>query len=263
MHLREGEKGLSRARRVLIIDDDRDITDLVHAILTDEGFAVSTLHDQRPDAIRAAVNQLEPDCVLLDGESPKGYGDSWGHAVWMRSRQRRVPLIMFSGHRREAEEAQVRESRRSRDADFFGVITKPFDLDALVQAVSNAVGNAETFEHTPQAERERTAAMMSRLTAAGAQEIHVSTRREWATFETVDGTIVQLYWWERDGVYYVVKYAPTGGRLETVGRFYDLDPAIVAATSLRSDGVRNDGQYGDGPANNSSDGIRSDDRATA
>ena len=201
--------------------------------------------------------------VLLDGESPKGYGDSWGHAVWMRSRQRRVPLIMFSGHRREAEEAQVRESPRSRDADFFGVITKPFDLDALLRAVSDAVGNAEAFELTPQAERERTAAMMSRLKAAGAQEIHVSTRREWATFETADGTFVQIYWWDRDGVYYVVKYAPAGGRLETVGRFYDLDLAISMATRLRSDGERTDGQHGDGPTNESPDGIRRKDRATA
>ena len=238
----EGEVAVSRPGRVLVIDDDRDIAELVHAVLTDEGFTVSILHDQRTDAIRVAVNQFEPDCVLLDGESPKGYGDSWVHAVWMRSRNRRVPLIMFSGHRREAEEAQERESPRSRDADFFGVITKPFDLDALVHAVSDAVGNADAFELTPQAERERTAAMVGRLEAAGAQAIHVSTRREWATFETVDGTLVQIYWWERDGVYYVVKYAPTGGRLETVGRFYDLDLAISMATSLRSDGVHTDGQ---------------------
>ena len=235
MQRHHAETEASRAPRVLVIDDDRDITDLVHAILTDEGFAVSILHDQRPDAIRIAVNQLEPDCVLLDGESPKGYGDSWGHAVWMRGRNRRVPLIMFSGHRRDAEEARERESSRSQDADFFGVITKPFDLDALVQAVSDAVGQAETFELSPQAERARTSAMVARLEAAGARDIHVSTRREWANFETADGTFVQIYWWERDGVYYVGKYAPTGGRPDTVGRFYDLDLAISMATALRSD----------------------------
>ena len=76
--------------------------------------------------------------------------------------------------------------------------------------------------------------MVKRLEAAGAQNIHVSTRREWATFETVDGTFVQIYWWERDGVYYVGRYAQSGGRLETVGRFYDLDLAIAMATGIRS-----------------------------
>jgi DNA-binding response OmpR family regulator len=236
MHVHHGEGGLTRARthHVLVIDDDRDITELVHAVLTDEGFAVSVLHDQRPEAIRVAVNQLEPDCVLLDGESPKGYGESWGHAVWMRGRRRRVPLIMFSGHRYDAEEAMQRESERARDADFVGVITKPFDLDALVQAVAGAVEQAETFELTPHAERQRTVAMIARLKAAGAYNIHVSTRREWATFETADGACVQIYWWERDGVYYVGKYAPCGGRLETVGRFYDLDLAVSMATGIRS-----------------------------
>jgi len=235
MQLERAELTRPRRQHVLVIDDDRDITELVHAVLTDEGFAVSVLHDQRPDAIRVAVNQLEPDCVLLDGESPKGYGESWGHAAWMRGRRRRVPLIMFSGHRLDAEEAEQHESPRSRDADFIGVITKPFDLDALVEAVAEAVGNAEMFELSPQAERERTAAMVARLRAAGASNIHVSTRREWANFDTADGTFVQIYWWERDGVYYVGKYAPTGGRLETVGRFYDLDLAISMATGIRSD----------------------------
>jgi len=44
--------------RVLIVDDDRDICDLVHAILTDDGFSVSMLHHQSSDALRAVVNQL-------------------------------------------------------------------------------------------------------------------------------------------------------------------------------------------------------------
>ena len=234
MRIHERAPAESRARHVLVIDDDRDITELVHAVLTDEGFSVSVLHDQRPEAIRIAVNQLEPDCVLLDGESPKGYGDSWSHAVWMRGRQRRVPLIMFSGHRQEAEEAMERASERSRSADFLGVITKPFDLDTLVRAVSDAVGQAETFDSTPQAERERSKALVARLEFAGARNIHVSTRREWATFETADETLVQIYWWERDGVYYVGKYSQTGGRLDTVGRFFDLDLAISMATQIRS-----------------------------
>lgn len=235
MQRNEGVKELSRVPRVLVIDDDRDITDLVHAVLTDEGFAVSILHDQRPDAIRVAVNRLEPDCVLLDGDSPRDYGESWGHAIWMRGRQRRVPLIMFSGHRRDTEEVEKRESVRSKEADFMSAISKPFDLDALVDAVSNAVGQSVAFDPTARGERARTASMIARLQAAGAQDIHASSQREWANFTTADGTFAQIYWWERDSVYYVGRYAPTGGRLETVGRFYDLDLAIEMATSLRSD----------------------------
>jgi DNA-binding response OmpR family regulator len=55
-----GTPGGDSKGSVLIIDDDRDIADLVHAILTDEGYAVSALHDQDADAIRSAINLLEP-----------------------------------------------------------------------------------------------------------------------------------------------------------------------------------------------------------
>jgi hypothetical protein len=65
--------------------------------------------------------------------------------------------------------------------------------------------------------------------AAGARDVHASTRREWANFLTANGTFIQLYWWQRDGVYYIVRYAEKGGVLETIGRFYDLDAAITMA----------------------------------
>jgi hypothetical protein len=69
--------------------------------------------------------------------------------------------------------------------------------------------------------------------AAGARDVHASTRREWANFLTANGTFIQLYWWQRDGVYYVVRHAETGGVLETTGRFYDVDAAITLAMTVR------------------------------
>ena len=45
--------------------------------------------------------------------------------------------------------------------------------------------------------------------------------------------LVQLYWSERDGVYYVMRYAESGGRIDQVGRFYDLDAAIALGLWVR------------------------------
>src|SRR5712691_5753233 len=64
-------------RRVLVLDNDRDIAELVHAVLTDAGFEVSELTDLRSDAIRIAVGQQEPDCVLLDGASSADPVPAW------------------------------------------------------------------------------------------------------------------------------------------------------------------------------------------
>lgn len=219
--------------KVLVIDDDRDIADLVYAILTDEGFAVSLLHRQDSDSIRKAVGQVEPDCVLLDGESPKGYGQSWGEASWLGARSRTVPVIMFSGSTADVHEAQESASPRSQEAGFTATLPKPFNIDTLVDVVERAIGLAVPFNESQGGERERTARLVTRLQDAGATEVHVSTRREWGNFRTEDGTLVQLYWWQRDGAYYVVRHAETGGVLETLGRFYDLDAAITMAMTVR------------------------------
>src|SRR5688572_17960666 len=126
--------------KVLIIDDEHAIAELVRAALTDEGFSVSVLSDVNADTIRVAVNQLEPDCVLLDSESPTEYGRSWDHAAWLHTRTRPVPTIMFTAHQQAVDEAEAGESDRSRAAAFAGVLRKPFDLDAMLDLVARCTG---------------------------------------------------------------------------------------------------------------------------
>jgi hypothetical protein len=50
------------------------------------------------------------------------------------------------------------------------------------------------------------------------------------------GQVVQARpdgWWQRDGVYYVDCHPETGGVLEALGRFYDLDAAMTLAMTVR------------------------------
>ena len=218
---------------VLVVDSDQDVAHIAQVVLTDAGFTVSVLVQPHPDLIRVAVGQLEPDCVLLDGDAA-GYGNAWDVAAWLGMRERRVPVIMFTASQTAVREAREATSARSQAAHFDAVLSKPFDLDDLVDAVARAVGHAVPFDRTPAAEPERTARLRAKLEAAGAREIHMSTRREWANFRTADGTLVQIYWWQRDGVYYVMRHAETGGRIDQVGRFYDLDAAIALGMLVRS-----------------------------
>ncbi len=223
---------------VLVMDSDRDVAEIVYAVLTDAGFMVSMLLDVEHDAIRTVIGRLEPDCVLLDGDSAGDYGQSWGEAAWLATRDRHVPVIMFTVDRRAEREAREATSGRSQAAQFEAVLNKPFDLDELVDVVARAVGHAVPFDPSPASEAQRTARLRAKLEAAGAQEIDVSIRREWATFQTADGTVVQIYWWQRDGVYYVLRYAESGGRVDQVGRVYDLDVAIALGMSIRRRAVQ-------------------------
>jgi DNA-binding response OmpR family regulator len=184
---------------VLVIDTDQDIADILYAVLSDAGYLVSVLASVDPDAIRTAVGQLEPDCVLLDGGSSAGYGTSWTEAAWLRRRDRPIPVIMFTVDLPARHEAREMTSARSQAAGFHAVLNKPFDLDELRDVVASAVGRSVRFDPSATAEASRTERLRARLEAAGALEIHLSTRREWANFKTADGTLVQLYWWQRDG----------------------------------------------------------------
>jgi DNA-binding NtrC family response regulator len=124
---------------VLIVDDDEDLSGLMVDALREEGFAVTALLDARPAAIQDAVGRLEPDVVLLDGWNAAGYGESWDNAAWLHERRRPIAVIMFTAHARELAEAQLGKTERSHRAAFVGFVSKPFDLQSLIDIVGRAV----------------------------------------------------------------------------------------------------------------------------
>lgn len=139
--------------RVLVIDDDGDVADVVSAILTDHGYSVSTLVEISHDSLFATVGKLEPDCILLDGSSQVEYGSSWADAARLAARQRSVPTIMFSAHLTDVREAEAAESDRARGADFAAVLGKPFRLDELLAAVATACDRSEPFNRSAESDR--------------------------------------------------------------------------------------------------------------
>ena len=89
---------------ILCVDDDRDVVEVVQAILEDEGYAVSCLYDLTDDALLRTIGRLEPDAVLLDGFAAASYGDAWDLAAGIRNRPRSVPVVMFTAQARDIAE---------------------------------------------------------------------------------------------------------------------------------------------------------------
>lgn len=123
--------------RILVVDNDHDIAEVVEAILYDAGFSVVLLTEYDSARIQHVVENFAPECVLLDGQGPGNYGASWQSAAWLSVRQ--VPTIMFTADAPAAFEAQHRMSERSREAQFSGVVTKPFDIDALIDMILGVI----------------------------------------------------------------------------------------------------------------------------
>ncbi len=111
--------------RILVVDDEPNITDLVATAMRYEGFEVDTAYDGRTGLDKAV--SFRPQLLVLDVMLP----DLDGFEVARRLRQegRRVPILFLTA--RDATEDKVRGLTLGGD-DY---VTKPFSLEELLARV--------------------------------------------------------------------------------------------------------------------------------
>ncbi len=121
----EQREGTTGGTRVLVVDDEPSITDLVATVLRYEGFEVDVAANGW-DALRKA-GAFGPDLVILDIMLP----DHDGFEIHRRLRDRGldVPVIFLTA--RDATEDKVRGLTLGGD-DY---VTKPFSLEELVARI--------------------------------------------------------------------------------------------------------------------------------
>ena len=115
--------------RVLVVDDESNITDLVSTALRYEGFDVATAHDGR-EAL-STVETFRPDLIVLDVMLP----DVDGFEVQRRllDHARPTPVVFLTA--RDATEDKVRGLTIGGD-DY---VTKPFSLEELVARIRSVL----------------------------------------------------------------------------------------------------------------------------
>jgi two-component system, OmpR family, response regulator VicR len=112
------------SRRILIVDDDDALSEVIRDKLVIEGFDVECAVDA-DEALRQA-DALMPDLVLLDVMLPKASGFD---LVPMIRHSRKVPIIFLS-----ARGLQV-DKLRGLEAGADDYITKPFDMQELLARI--------------------------------------------------------------------------------------------------------------------------------
>jgi DNA-binding response OmpR family regulator len=113
---------------VLVVEDDSDLRQTIQWMLEDEGFLVKTAGDGR-EALNLATLQ-KPSLVVLDMGLPIIDGN--GVAAGLRSTYgNSVTILTMTADGRAAEKAQR--------IGAIGYLSKPFELDALVNAVRSAL----------------------------------------------------------------------------------------------------------------------------
>lgn len=212
-------------KRVLVVDDDRDIAEVVQTILIDEGFKVSCLYVASADEVKATIDELKPDCVLLDGGNPAAYGPSWDIAAWLAKRPRPIPAVMLTAQTADRDEAVLDETERAKAAQMAGVIGKPFDIDHLITLVHTAVGDMPAA--TDRQEDARVRALLAALREAGAKDVEGSKiGRVWATFR-IGADLYKIYRWRAVDAYFIGVYGAGGDQLRPLGQFATLGTLIA------------------------------------
>ncbi len=112
------------AARVLVVEDEEALSELLTYNLVKEGFTVSTAPDG--DEALIALDEEKPDLVLLDWMLPNVSGIEIARQIRARAQTREIPIIMLTA--RGAEEDRVRGLEIGAD-DY---LTKPFSMTELV-----------------------------------------------------------------------------------------------------------------------------------
>ncbi len=111
--------------RLLVVDDEPNIVELLSAVLRYEGFEVMTATTGN-EALRA-VEQMQPDLVVLDVMLPDL--DGFGVVRQLRGHGRTTPVLFLTA--RDAGEDKVAGLTVGGD-DY---VTKPFSLDEVVARI--------------------------------------------------------------------------------------------------------------------------------
>ena len=124
--------------RVLIAEDDPDTLVILRINLTAAGMETMLAGDGRTALARIEADR--PDAVVLDVLLP-GI-DGWQVLEELHTKGNAVPVVMCSA------KDNIYDLQRARELGAVAYLTKPFDIDRLVEVMTEVVGmrQAETSE---------------------------------------------------------------------------------------------------------------------
>jgi CheY-like chemotaxis protein len=120
--------------RVLVVDDQELIRQLIAVNLELEGFEVFLAEDGQDCLDR--VEQIAPDVITLDVVMPRLDGFATAARLRAAEATRALPIVMVSAS------TQQSDLDRGRELGVDSYVTKPFDPADLVRAVRKAAGRS-------------------------------------------------------------------------------------------------------------------------
>lgn len=121
----------ARAVSILVVDDDPSILDVLVEVLEDAGYQTLQAHNGRDALRRLAEGPV--DLVLSDVMMPFVDGRELARKMAVEEAYRGIPVVLVTAGGRQIVEA---------GSPAVAVLSKPFDLDQLLETVAQALRNA-------------------------------------------------------------------------------------------------------------------------
>jgi DNA-binding response OmpR family regulator len=120
------------AKKILVIEDDKDIRDTIVYILEEEAYEVISSEDSK---ILKSIDSIKPDLILLDNWLTDWKSDANGQQLSRELKSNaatsHIPVIIISAV------SNIKEIAEAGQAD--GYLRKPFDLNELVDIVKKHI----------------------------------------------------------------------------------------------------------------------------
>lgn len=119
-------------KKILVIEDDKDIRDTIVYILHEEHYEVIASEDSK---ILKSINNYKPDLILLDNWLTDWKSDANGQQLSkelkLNPATSHIPVIIISAV------SNIKEIAEAGLAD--GYLRKPFDLTELIEIVKHHI----------------------------------------------------------------------------------------------------------------------------
>ena len=113
-------------KKILIVDDDHDILELLALILAEHNYHVATLDNG--DTVLEKINHFKPDLLLMDVMLDHLDGRDICHLIKITKATSSLPVILVSASHDLADSLNL----EGAPDDF---LAKPFDLQSLLDKV--------------------------------------------------------------------------------------------------------------------------------
>ena len=132
---------MNERARILVVDDDSQITRVLTTVLASQGYSVRAAADGVTAHTMAA--EWKPDLVLTDLGMPRMNGVELCRRFRTEEETRRTPIIMLTARTEEGDKV------RGLDLGADDYITKPFGVRELVARVRAALRRSGYEERSP------------------------------------------------------------------------------------------------------------------